>query len=536
MAHHVIGIDLGSDTIKLARFEGGFRRATLRGCYSLSGEEARSLSGEERVTQQLKIVRRFLSDKKMMADDLAVALPGSLLTFRLVDLPFSDPKRIESVLGYELESQMISGIEEFILDHVIVGTRGTDTRVLAVAARRSLIQAIVNAATAEQLSLRLLGAAPLAYAAFLGEAAKTPVGSTLIVDVGREATNLCVLQNGMIEMVRTIGRGGEQLTEAIAQGFRLDVDTAEKAKRDLGFIGHAGMVAQTEPQAHMDACLREATRPFVRELRQTMAAYQASFGGMIERIWLAGGGARLVGLAEHFAEELRIGVEPLPPGAAAADQEEVLCLDTEMPVAVGMGFISLGGASRINFRKGEFAYKSDYSFLRARARHLGALAALVCFFATINALAGLRSLRGEHERLAAKLKQETIEVFGVARNDARAISEELKGSGSGAAPPIPTVTAFDVFDEIARHVPPADKIKLDILELDIKPKKTYIKATAESAKAVDDLAEGLSKIECFEEVQKGKLSSVSAPATAGSDGKAASEFKQFTFTINTTCP
>jgi hypothetical protein len=102
---------------------------------------------------------------------------------------------------------------------------------------------------------------------------------------------------------------------------------------------------------------------------------------------------------------------------------------------------------------------------------------------------------------------------------------------------VPNLTAYDVVDEISKHVPPADKGKLDILELDIKPKKTYIKATAETRAQIDELAGALEKIECFEKVETGKVSSVTAPPSGeNAAGDKAREWKQFTLDITTTCP
>ena len=86
---------------------------------------------------------------------------------------------------------------------------------------------------------------------------------------------------------------------------------------------------------------------------------------------------------------------------------------------------------------------------------------------------------------------------------------------------------------------------LDILELDIKSRKIFLKATAESAAQIDALSEALSKVECFDDVQKGKVSSVPAPPgsappppPAGADTDkppAPAELKQFSLTIETKC-
>ena len=99
------------------------------------------------------------------------------------------------------------------------------------------------------------------------------------------------------------------------------------------------------------------------------------------------------------------------------------------------------------------------------------------------------------------------------------------------------MTAYDLLDEISKHAPAGDKTKLDILELDIKPKKTYIKGTVETAAQFDELAAELGKIDCFENVEKGKLSQMTAPPSGPNPtGEKARELRQFSLTITTTCP
>jgi hypothetical protein len=90
--------------------------------------------------------------------------------------------------------------------------------------------------------------------------------------------------------------------------------------------------------------------------------------------------------------------------------------------------------------------------------------------------------------------------------------------------PVPRATAFDLFEQISKRVPAADRIKLDIAEIDIRPKKTFIKGTVDSATAVDEIAERLKEIDCYEEVTKGAVTEVS------------DESKQFTLNVTSRCP
>ena len=548
MAHKILGVDLGAHSLKLARLEAGFRKASLLDVTVEPAAPSEATSGATdviavlaRIAPQLRAVKARIAERKEPIEEIAIALPGDLITFRTVDLPFSDPRKIESVLGYELESQVLMSIEELVIDHVIVGQHGTDTRVLCAAVPKPLIDGLVKAASELELPLRVIGAAPLAYAVAVPttDPAIGPELPSLVIDVGHEHTTLCAVRAGKPELARSVPRAGRHFTDAIAAAFHLDPDAAERAKVEAGFIAHSGLAPESPGQHKMDECLREAAKPLVRELRQTLAAYRAAYELPIARLWITGGGGRLVGLGEHLAEGLGLPCAPLAwPQNEDWSDVDATAKDRTL-VAVGVGHTSAAGGPQVNFRKGEFSYRTDYSFMRGKALRLAASLLVMLAFGALNAFASLRGLRREQETLSARLKKESIELFG-SELDPKAISDELKGGPKGSGPPpIPTVTAFDLLDEISRRVPPTDKIKLDILELDIKPKKTFIKATAETAQQVDDLADALAKIDCFEDVQKGKLSTVTGPPVQTTDpNKTAekSEFKQFTLTINTTCP
>jgi len=134
------------------------------------------------------------------------------------------------------------------------------------------------------------------------------------------------------------------------------------------------------------------------------------------------------------------------------------------------------------------------------------------------------SLTDERKALDKELATQTQELFGKPRDDAENVTELLRRGFREELAPLPKATAFDLLDQISRKVPPADKVKLDVAELEIRPKKAFIKGTADTAAAVDEIATKLKEIDCFEEVTKGAITEVSGGA------------KQFTLTITSKCP
>jgi len=151
--------------------------------------------------------------------------------------------------------------------------------------------------------------------------------------------------------------------------------------------------------------------------------------------------------------------------------------------------------------------------------------------AAFDAYAALHQLRRDEASLDQRLKTESAELFGEAVGDPEAVSKRIKQGIKMDELPIPPATAYDLLDDISRAMPDATKVKLDVTELDIKSKKTFLKGTTDSGSAVDDIANFLAKIKCFESdkgdsVQKGPVQNVPGQQ----------DLKQFTLTIASKCP
>ncbi len=549
MAHKILGIDLGAYSVKVAELSAGFRQSQLTALYERV--LAAPVEGETHLQRAARTVAELIADEHLEAEMFATSLGGDA-TLRLLTMPFADPKKIEQVLGYELESQILGELDGLVYDSVIsttkLGEGGTSTtNVIAVAAQKDVVRAHIEALQAIGAEPRVIGAAALSYAALRGHAFAGHTDTQAIVDFGHRHTNVCVVRDGTVLFARSIPRGGEDVTVAIAEQFRMSPEDAERSKHEQAFLALPGSAFPSPAHQRVDAVVREALRPLLRELKQTLAAFRSGGVEGPDRVLVTGGAARLSGFAEHVEAELGVPVAPLTliaddpfldPALAERARNGEPVTAAELPAqALGLALAAAAPVPQVNLRKGELAYRTDYSYLRGKSSYLAAAVLAILAFAAINAAASLRGLRKEGEALEARLRKQTTELFGEPRLDGKAVSDELRNGPKGGAPPVPTMTAYDVLDEISRHVPAGDKGKLDILELDIKPKKTYIKGTLESAAQFDDLVNELGKIDCFEKIDKGKLTTVTAPPSGDNPtGEKARELKQFDLTITTTCP
>ena len=95
MAHTITGIDLGSWAVKFTVLEVGFRHTR-----PFSSYEERVPQGERPlVERQYEALRAGVA--KLPSGTMAyLALPGDMLTLRVLELPFADARKIDQVVGY----------------------------------------------------------------------------------------------------------------------------------------------------------------------------------------------------------------------------------------------------------------------------------------------------------------------------------------------------------------------------------------------------------------------------------------------------
>ncbi|HEY3354382.1 MAG TPA: pilus assembly protein PilM [Polyangia bacterium] len=522
MAQKVLGVDLGAYSVKVAVLETSFRQATL-----VAFHERPLPPGDETALVRGARVLGELLAQQHLGDAIAyAAIPGDRLSLRVLELPFTDEKKLEQVVGYELESQIPHAIEDVVLDHQIVAS-GEGAKVLTAAARREVVREVLTALEGAGAAPRALYAAPLVYAAVAARALPHEPGPVAVVDIGHLHTNVCISRAGKVMFGRTLSRGGRHLTLALAQTYQMRAEDAEQSKLTSGAV--SSQVHPLPPDwSQLDAVLKEALAPLVRELRQTFAFYRAQFGDAVGSAHLCGGTARLPGLAEYLAQEVGVPVRHLEfPGGDLGRLGDAEVARPSVPLALAIGAAGATGRHALDFRKGEFGYRVDYSFVRAKAFHLAACFLAVLAFAAVDAYAALHKLRREEAALETKLKSASIELFGKEARSPKEVSREIRAAikGSNIDLPLPESTAYDLLDDISRKLPTGEDKKLDVLELDIKPKKTFIKGTIASAAAVDEIVTALKTITCFEDIQKGPIQNV-----VGQD------VKQFTLTIVGKCP
>jgi Tfp pilus assembly PilM family ATPase len=542
MASRVFAVDLGAWSVKLAIASPGLRGATLNHVV-----ERLVPPGDEPADVRARAVLAGLVAELRLRDDPGyIGVYGDQVFTQVLEFGFKSLRRAEldKAVGGELEGVVPVDLEDMVYAFeplpapvgppALPGPQGLPgipgvgalpagaipdvqrgriappsegMRVLTYAMRKDRAEQLINLGKSCGFDPRGILACGGAAVRLVGNtpslARARGDGAVAVIDIGHDRTDVVVVAGGKAVFSRSIARAGKAVTEAIARHWKLPWVDAERAKHSDGFVASNAEPATSEAWQRIHQVTIAELHPFARDLRQTLAACRARTGFQPLAALLVGGGARLRGIASYLGEQLAI-----PAWRPTSDDVIALAgprlgaeAATHAPIesaalTIGMAFDAAGGRPLFDLRSGELAVKVDFSYLRAKAVPLGAAVLAVAAFAAGSAYADLYRLRKAEKVLSTRLAAESQEQFGEARS-AEAVLDASGPGGSLAASPMPRTTAYDLLLDVSSHIPPKDKITVDIERMTIDDTKVDLNGTTKSSEEIDLLITELKKIECF---------------------------------------
>jgi general secretion pathway protein L len=513
MAQRILGLDLGASEVKAV-----FVESTFRGFAVVGAARAPVRAGEAPLTaRQGAATRELLASAGLGFDSAVVAFPGPGVSSVVVTLPFTDPRRIEQTVAFEVEGQIPFDLADVAWDWQPLGTREGKTDLLVAVTRREELSAVVAALAEAGVDPRAILPAAPAYAALFasgavavaapaaapGEVEGEPggpamePGAEVLVDVGAERTSIAIVAGGACQAARTFAFGSAHLARALA--------------RELGIpeVGAASIVASEGGGAELPTplagaaadALRRAVVPLVRELRATLRGWRVRVGQhRAERLHLAGGAARLPVLAEVLAPEVDGPVAPLALAGPAAEKLDAAAAPG-MALALALALRGLGArAPRLNLRRGDLAFTRDFEHVKGKLTRLAAYAALVVLLAAASAGVKVFALSRQEGALDRALCDAQQKIIGKCYPDFEQAESILRGRANPGAS-LPRVSAVDLFAELSEKSPPSVPLRYERIE--ITKDKLHLQGTTEAAENVDKIVSALKGSRCFADARSG---------------------------------
>jgi type IV pilus assembly protein PilM len=296
-----IGLDIGSSSIRAVEV----RRTKDE--YSLTNfgqvplpagtVQAGSVEDPVAVTSALK---QLWAACKFGTKQVRVGVTNPQLVVRETSVSNLPAKEMRKSLPFQVRDMLPLAVERSLLDFRPLEEPGDNPTVrgLLIAMPKDAVLTIVEAV--EKAGLHVVDV-DLASLALLRAASRLDAQVEAIVDIGAEITSVVVHADGEPLIVRTVPRGGAEVTESMAGRLGITSAEAEALKRRFGLHGDGRPDTATAAS--------DAVRPLINELRSSFT-YLASGERQkqVTRISLCGGSALMPGLAEHVQQQLGVSV------------------------------------------------------------------------------------------------------------------------------------------------------------------------------------------------------------------------------------
>ena len=296
-----IGLDIGSSSIRAVEV----RRA--RDEYNLTNfgqvplppgtVQAGILTDPVAVTSALK---QLWAACKFDTKQVVLGVTNPQLVVREMAVSNLPAKEMRKSLPFQVRDMLPLAVDRSLLDFHPLEQPGDSPTVrgMLIAMPKDAVMALIQAV--EKAGLHVVDV-DLASFALLRAASRLDAQVEAIVDIGAEVTSVVVHADGEPLIVRTVPRGGTEITESIATRLGITAAEAEALKCRYGLHGDA--------RPDTDTAAADAIRPLINELRSSFT-YLASGERQkqVTRVSLCGGSALMPGLAEHVQQQLGVQV------------------------------------------------------------------------------------------------------------------------------------------------------------------------------------------------------------------------------------
>ncbi len=459
-----VGLDIGSDAIKICLISRGLRDAKL-----LEKIQLKTPGTQEELYEALN---RIFTENLLSKGDIASSFPNNPVSIRVLSFPFSDPNKIDQVYEFEIEN-----VSPFDLGNKIHGyhfiKHGEGSEALVCMFEREDLKRRLEVFQASGIDPKVITYSPIASGAlnnFIYE--ERPV---VLVDIGASKMGFTLFDEDGIRRVRSTSKAGRSITEDISRVLGISFEEAESIK-------HKGFGSSDN---HI---MKEAISPVLDEIRRTVQFFELELKGDVKTILLSGGTALMPGITDYIGDELKKYVRRLEiPDLGAEDA----------PVFSGSYALALYGSSMargsMNFRKGDYKYTGRDEELNRAFLIPALLLSILIVFSIYRVGARYFQLRGEAGRLEKQVRTAVVEVFPNVRaipkpvafmeSEVGKLKEKLKLVEDIQGGPTP----LDVMRDISRSIPTGAQLSVEELN--------FVDNNTVRMRGKSDTYDGVAKIE-----------------------------------------
>src|SRR3954471_1900053 len=214
------GIDVGNRALKAVKLVREGDQLRVDDFDVIEHETVLSNAGDNKDSLVQTALANFIQRHSFKGGQVAIGVSGQSSFARFIKLPPVEPKKIPEIVRFEAIQQIPFPLDDVEWSYQLFQQSDSpDVEVGIFAMRKELVNQQIKFYTDFDLNVQVVQMNPLAVYNAMYHDNRTN-GTTMIVDLGAENTDLIICDNESVWM-RSIPIGGNNFTEALVKAFKL---------------------------------------------------------------------------------------------------------------------------------------------------------------------------------------------------------------------------------------------------------------------------------------------------------------------------
>lgn len=333
-----VGLDIGSHSIKICQVAKSGDDFKL---LSLGSSKLPEGAVEDGILQEpeevANIIKSLFKNLKLKEKRVAISISGYSVIVKKINLAVMEEADLDEYIQTEVGQYIPFDIEDVFLDYQDLHTNTEDydrTDIMLVAAKKEVVEGYLSMLQSAGLKVVIVDIGGFALENIY-DTNYSLNENVVLVDIGATKMSINIVSQGISVLARDVVVGSRQLTDQIQNRFGITIEEAEGLKM--------GYEPVEEKQKDLDEIYANTCTQWALELKKAIDLYYTNNPDMtLNKIILSGGGSRIQGLDQFFAEEIGLQVEQLNPFAKIKadskniDQTYLNYIGPEMAIALGL--------------------------------------------------------------------------------------------------------------------------------------------------------------------------------------------------------
>ncbi|MGD9382772.1 MAG: type IV pilus assembly protein PilM [Desulfobacterales bacterium] len=307
---HLIGLDIGSRTIKIAEVVDKKTSQIFKSFHTINIEpgliEEGTVKDPETVSQS---IRELYRKAKLKEKNVAISIGGYSVIVKKINVQNMTEDELQETIHFEAEQYIPFDISDVNLDFQILGDsehNPNQMSVLLVAAKKEMINEYINLVQMTGLNLCIIDVDAFALQNIFEFSYDPGNENIALIDIGASKTSLNILKDNSSVFMRDVSLGCGQINEKIASLVECSLTEAEEIK----YGGESEIISPED----LSSIISSAVTDWCTEIKRALDFFYSTFPeDQITKIILSGGGAKIKEFRQLLAVETSTDVEIINP-------------------------------------------------------------------------------------------------------------------------------------------------------------------------------------------------------------------------------